>query len=96
MEEEVLVPSEQDEEVVQEETPVVEPEPKLVIRTGGKWVLFEEAVKQDLEVGKTYHLHFGGNCEVMISESKPTSGIITNEVVYTKDETKHLWVKTGI
>lgn len=96
MEEIEIIPSEQDEEVVQEETPVVEPEPKLVIRTGGKWVLFEEAVKQDLEVGKTYHLHFGSNCEVMISADKPTSGIITNEVTYTKEENKHLWVKTGI
>lgn len=96
MEEEVIIPSEQDEEVVQEETPVAEPEPKLVIRTGGKWVLFEEAVKQDLEVGKTYHLHFGGNCEVMISADKPTSGIITNEVTYTKQADKQLWIKTGI
>lgn len=96
MEEEVIIPSEQDEEIVEEQAPVTEPEPKLSVRTRGQWVKFEEAVGQELEVGKTYNLHFGGNCEVMISESKPASGIITNEVVYTKDETKHLWVKTGI
>ena len=91
MEEEVI-----EESYAGQNEPVAEPEQKLVIRTSGKWVLFEEAVKQELEVGKTYHLHFGGNCEVMISADKPTSGIITNEVVYTKDEIKHLWIKTGI
>ena len=90
MEEEVL------EESTQQEQEVAQPEPKLSVRTRGQWVKFEEAVGQELEVGKTYNLHFGGNCEVMISENKPASGIITNEVVYTKDETKHLWVKTGI
>lgn len=90
MEEEIL------EEETQQEQEIVQPEPKLSVRTGGQWVKFEEAVGQELEVGKTYNLHFGGNCEVMISESKPASGIITNEVVYTKDGTKHLWVKTGI
>lgn len=95
MEEEVIIPSEQDEEIVEEQAPVAEPEPKLVVRTGGKWVLFEEAVKQELEVGKTYNLHFGGNCEVMISADKPTMGIITNEIVYTKEENKQLWVKTA-
>ena len=96
MEEEVIIPSEQDEEVVQEETPVVEQEPKLVVRTAGVWKRFEEAVKQELEVGKTYHLHFGSNCEVMISAEKPKAGIITNEVTYTKEADKHLWVKTGV
>ena len=104
MEEEVLeqetVMQESGSENVQEDTESrsenVQPEPKLSVRTRGQWVKFEEAVGQELEVGKTYNLHFGGNCEVMISESKPASGIITNEVVYTKDETKHLWVKTGI
>lgn len=96
MEEEVIIPSEQDEEIVQEETPVVEPEPKLSVRTRGQWVKFEEAVGQELELGKTYNLHFGGNCEVMISESKPVSGIITNEVTYTKQADKQLWIKTGI
>lgn len=91
MEEEVI-----EESYAGQNEPVAEPEPKLVIRTGGKWVLFEEAVKQELEVGKTYHLHFGGNCEVMISADKPTSGIITNEVTYTKQADKQLWIKTGI
>ena len=91
MEEEVI-----EESYAGQNEPVAEPEPKLSVRTRGQWVKFEEAVQQELEVGKTYNLHFGGNCEVMISESKPASGIITNEVVYTKDETKHLWVKTGI
>lgn len=95
MEEEVIIPSEQDEEIVEEQAPVAEPEPKLVIRTSGKWVLFEEAVNQELEIGKTYHLHFGGNCEVMISADKPTMGIITNEIVYTKEADKQLWVKTA-
>ena len=89
-EEEVL------EQETQQEQEVAQPEPKWSVRTRGQWVKFEEAVGQELEVGKTYNLHFGGNCEVMISENKPASGIITNEVVYTKDETKHLWVKTGI
>lgn len=72
--------------------PVVKP---LSVRTRGRWEKFEEAVGQELEVGKTYHLHFGSNCEVMISETKPVSGIITNEVTYTKEENKHLWIKTG-
>lgn len=90
MEEEVL------EESTQQEQEVAQPEPKLSVRTRGQWVKFEEAVGQELEVGKTYNLHFGGNCEVMISESKPASGIITNEVTYTKQADKQLWIKTGI
>lgn len=90
MEEEVI-----EESYAGQNEPVAEPEPKLVIRTGGKWVLFEEAVKQELEIGKTYHLHFGNNCEVMISADKPTTSIITNEIVYTKEADKQLWVKTA-
>ena len=95
LEQEPIMEEESRSENVQEQE-VAQPEPKLSVRTRGQWVKFEEAIGQELEVGKTYNLHFGGNCEVMISESKPASGIITNEVVYTKDETKHLWVKTGI
>ena len=89
-EEEVL------EQETQQEQEVAQPEPKLSVRTRGQWVKFEEAVGQELEVGKTYNLHFGGNCEVMISADKPTSGIITNEVTYTKQADKQLWIKTGI
>lgn len=95
MEEEVIIPSEQDEEIV--ETPVAEPAPApMAIKTNGRWAVFESLVEQEFVVGKTYDIKFGGKCEVMISETKPVSGIITNEVTYTKEENKHLWVKTGI
>lgn len=99
MEEEVL---EQEPVEVEEESyagqnePVAEPEPKIVIRTAGSWKKFEESAKQELEVGKTYRLQFGGNCEVMISADKPKFGIITNEIVYTKEADKYLWIKTGV
>lgn len=96
MEEEVLEQEPVVEESTQQEQEVAQPEPKLSVRTRGQWVKFEEAVGQELEVGKTYNLHFGGNCEVMISADKPTSGIITNEVTYTKQADKQLWIKTGI
>lgn len=95
MEEEVIIPSEQDEEIV--ETPVAEPAPApIAIKTNGRWAVLESLVEQEFVVGKTYDIKFGGNCEVMISAEQPKAGIVTNEIVYTKEADKQLWVKTGI
>lgn len=95
MEEEVIIPSEQDEEIV--ETPVAEPAPApMAIKTNGRWAVFESLVEQEFVVGKTYDIKFDGKCEVMISAEQPKAGIVTSEIVYTKEADKQLWVKTGI
>lgn len=80
------------EEEVIEETPKAEP---IVIMTKGKWQPFEVITKQALEVGKTYNIKIGGKCEFAISKDRPTAGIQTNEITYTKDNNNQLWVKTG-
>lgn len=97
MEDEVL----EQEQVV--ETPVetvVEPEPQpapepLKINTHGQWELLEHFMQQELEVGKTYRINVAGHCQFMISADKPTVGMATNQITYTKQEGQNLWIKTG-
>ena len=71
-----------------------QPEP-LVIETKGKWQPFEAMVNQTHEVGHTYEINIQGLCEFAISKDRPTAGMRTNKIVYTKDDTNRLWIKTG-
>lgn len=83
-----------DEVLEQEPEQVEEPEP-LVIETKGKWQPFEAMVNQTHEVGHTYEINIQGLCEFAISKDRPTAGMRTNKIVYTKDDTNRLWIKTG-
>lgn len=67
----------------------------LVIETKGKWQSFEYMSNQTFEIGKTYKINVQGNCQFAISKDKPTNGLKTNEIEYTKDEVNTLWIKTG-
>lgn len=81
-----------EQEPVAEESSVVEP---LVIETKGKWQPFEAMVNQTHEVGHTYEINIQGLCEFAISKDRPMAGMRTNKIVYTKDDTNRLWIKTG-
>ena len=89
MEEEVL-----EQEVVQEE-PVAEPEP-LIVRTAGNWKKLSELAGQEFETGKTYHISIKGKCQFMVSAERPTFGIETNEITFTKEDGVEVWIKTRI
>lgn len=67
----------------------------LIIETKGKWQPFEAMTGQTLEVGKTYNIKIQGLCEFAISKDRPTNGIGTNDITYTKDNENRLWIKTG-
>jgi hypothetical protein len=82
------------------ETPVEEPEPQpapepMQIYTRGEWADLELLIPQEMEVGKTYHIAVKGHCQFMISAEKPTAGITTNEITFTKQDGLKLWIKTG-
>lgn len=86
-------------EEVLEQEPVVEepttaPEP-MQIYTKGQWADLELLMPQEMEVGKTYHIAVKGHCQFMISAEKPTFGIATNEITFTKQDGLKLWIKTG-
>ena len=68
----------------------------LVIETKGKWQPFEAMTGQELEVGKTYDIRIQGVCEFAISDDRPTAGLQSNEIRYTKNSNTRLWIKTGI
>lgn len=93
--EEVL---EQEVETVEE--PVVEPEPQpapepMQIYTRGEWADLELLMPYEMEVGKTYHIAVKGHCQFAVSAEKPTAGIATNEITFTKQDGLKLWIKTG-
>lgn len=97
-------PTTEPEPVVETETPteepVAEPEPQpapepMQIYTKGKWADLELLMPQEMEVGKTYHIAVKGHCQFMISANKPTFGITTNEITFTKQDGLKLWIKTG-
>lgn len=82
------------------EEPVSEPEPQpapepMQIYTRGQWADLELLMPQGMEVGKTYHIAVKGHCQFMISAEKPTVGITTNEITFTKQDGLKLWIKTG-
>ncbi len=74
------------------ETPAPEP---MQIYTKGQWADLELLMPQEMEVGKTYHIAVKGHCQFMISAEKPTFGIATNEITFTKQDGLKLWIKTG-
>ena len=82
-----------DDEILEQEQ-VQQPEP-LIIETKGKWQPFEAMTGQELEVGKTYNIKVAGVCEFAISDTRPTNGLRTNEIQYTKTDDSKLWIKTG-
>ena len=82
------------------EEPVAEPEPQpapepMQINTHGQWVTLEHFMQQELEVGKTYRIAVKGHCQFAVSAEKPTAGIATNEITFTKQDGLKLWIKTG-
>lgn len=104
MEDEVL---EQEQVVVSKmekvEEPVVEtpaePEPApepIQVYTKGKWEDLEVLTEKEMEVGKTYRITVSGHCQFSVSAEKPTAGIATNEITFTKQDGLKLWIKTGI
>ena len=79
------------------ETPV-EPQPApepMQIYTKGKWADLEQLTEKEMEVGKTYRIAVKGHCQFAVSAEKPTAGIATNEITFTKQEGLKLWIKTG-
>lgn len=75
-----------DDEIIQGES--------LPVETKGKWQPFEYMTRQTFELGKTYKIKIKGVCELAVSKDKPTSGLKTNEIEYTKTEGADLWVRT--
>ena len=87
MEEEAL-------EQVAEQEPQPAPEP-IQVYTKGKWADLELLTEKEMEVGKTYHIKVSGHCQFAVSAEKPTAGIATNEITFTKQDGLKLWIKTG-
>jgi hypothetical protein len=82
------------------EEPVAEPEPQpapepIQVYTKGKWADLELLTEKEMEVGKTYHIKVSGHCQFAVSAEKPTAGIATNEITFTKQDGLKLWIKTG-
>ena len=80
------------------EEPVVEPQPApepLQIYTKGEWADLELLMPHEMEVGKTYRIAVKGHCQFAVSAEKPTAGIATNEITFTKQDGLKLWIKTG-
>lgn len=86
------------EEALEQETmveePVAEPEP-VQIYTKGKWEELELLMPREMKVGKTYRIAVKGHCQFAVSAEKPTAGIATNEITFTKQDGLKLWIKTG-
>ena len=74
---------------------IIEQQEHIIVETKGKWQPFENMTQQTLEVGKTYHIELAGVCELAVSVDRPTNGIKTTSIDYTKDDTNRLWIKTG-
>ena len=80
--------------------PVAEPEPEpapepIQVYTKGKWEDLEVLTEKEMEVGKTYRIAVKGHCQFAVSAEKPTAGIATNEITFTKQDGLKLWIKTG-
>jgi len=95
MEPEEVLEQEVDTEVEQvSEQPTQQVEP-MQINTHGQWETLEHFMQQELEVGKTYRIAVKGHCQFAVSAEKPTAGIATNEITFTKQDGLKLWIKTG-
>lgn len=79
-----------EQEVLEQET---QPEP-INIRTGGRWKKLAECVNTEFENGKTYRVSIKGTCQFMLSQKRPSFGIETNEITFTKEEGVEAWIKT--
>lgn len=79
------------EEVIEQE-PAPEP---IRVYTKGKWEDLEVLTDKEMEVGKTYNIKVSGHCQFAVSAEKPTVGITTNEITFTKQDGLKLWIKTG-
>ena len=66
----------------------------MIIETRGKWRKFDTITQTTFEVGKTYKIQVQGQCEFAVSAERPTAGMQTNEIVYTKEEGTDLWILT--
>jgi hypothetical protein len=76
--------------------PVAEPAPEPIqVYTKGKWEDLEVLTDKEMEVGKTYRIAVKGHCQFAVSAEKPTAGIATNEITFTKQDGLKLWIKTG-
>ena len=104
LEQEQVVETPAEEPVVEPEMPTVEPvaepEPQpapepMKIYTNGKWEDLEVLTDKEMEVGKTYRIAVKGHCQFSVSAEKPTAGIATNEITFTKQDGLKLWIKTG-
>jgi len=86
------------EEVLEQESvveePTLAPEP-MQIYTKGQWADLELLMPHEMEVGKTYRIAVKGHCQFAVSAEKPTAGIATNEITFTKQDGLKLWIKTG-
>lgn len=82
------------EEPVAEHEPEPAPEP-IQVYTKGKWEDLEVLTEKEMEVGKTYRIKVSGHCQFSVSAEKPTAGIATNEITFTKQDGLKLWIKTG-
>ena len=72
-----------------------EPQPESTnIRTGGRWKKLAECVNTEFENGKTYRVSIKGTCQFMLSQKRPSFGIETNEITFTKEEGIEAWIKT--
>ena len=90
--EEVLEQEPVVEESVAESQPAPEP---VQIYTKGKCEELEFLMPREMEVGKTYHIAVKGHCQFAVSAEKPTAGIATNEITFTKQDGLKLWITTG-
>ena len=77
------------------EEEIIEQQEPIIVETKGKWQPFESMTQETFEIGKTYHIELGGICEIAVSPDRPTAGIKTNSIDYTKDDNNRLWIKTG-
>ena len=68
----------------------------VVVHTRGAWKKLSDLAGEEFETGKTYHISVKGKCQFMISQEKPTFGIETNEITFTKEDGVDVWIKTRI
>ena len=83
------------EEEIQEEIQEEDKKP-LIINTRGRWQPFEAYTGIEFEIGKSYKIDVEGVCEFSVSNEKPTAGIKTKSIQYTKSDSNTLWIKTGV
>ena len=88
-----------DEEILENElsgnSGELENQEPIYIETFGKWQPFEYMSGKTFEVGKMYRVTVDGDCQLMISPTKPTSGFGSRQIYFRKDNVNRLWIRTG-